>query len=59
MSVLVGLIQRSGHDGRRKDKTMKVQTSDDFDATRPAGGAVMWIAIFSYFAVCGILLAMN
>ena len=38
---------------------MKVQTSDDFDATRPAGGAVMWIAIFSYFAVCGILLAMN
>jgi hypothetical protein len=38
---------------------MKTELSDDFDAARPAGSAVMWIAIFSYFAVCGILLAMN
>jgi hypothetical protein len=38
---------------------MRMRANDEFHAAQPTGGAVLWVAVFGYVAVCGILLMMR
>lgn len=35
---------------------MRMRPNEDVEAVQPAGGAIVWVAVLGYFAVCGILL---